>query len=386
MVISLPPGEQIASLNYTLDTDEAFIGQAESCLIRLPDQLHNIADQHGRLIREDEQWYVENVSDGILMINQVDVPKRSEQRLPLNDGDIIYCGDYQLAASYFSPWKTPNITMEPPELTAAEDQTPEFCVIPSKEYNVEPGHINDPFTEPAQDIDTRDSSSDIDVVMTNTDLSYRQQPLSLARHRPLIDVLSKTDDLNSDWNTHRELWYGTSSQPQYLEEPSSQPETDDSLQTLDKESMNQQRIDHKNTDATPATLPTTQRQHHSTSSDTSYRKSQHHKLLCQAMLQALDQAMTDMSPESLELYFKQAAIPPATECIHTTLTSRLRRCFTWHGKRHLLSGSIHSDKPSDRLDFQLNYQHHYQQLITSKQYRLLFLQRFRQALKEQEQP
>ena len=361
MIISLPSGEQIASLSHVLDADEIFIGQSASCQIRLPDRLGNVVDQHVRLTREDQHWYVENLSNRPLILNQTEVPVRSGQRMQLDDGDVIFCGGYQMVASDFTPWDAPVKRMEPPGLTVPEEQLPGFGVTPSTEEDEDSNSLNDPFVEenhhtensedkpPVRDtnfVTVADNTSDNHVIDEN--------PLSdqsgSNRDIPLIDILAEADDLDNDWNIHRELWYGKI--------PHSQNSDDVRFQQPQP------------TDPNDSDYPVIPQPRISPNDATNYKRS-----LCHAMLQALDQAMEDLSPDNLAQRFQQTTPPHSlsTETLPTDLQSRIRQLFRWQRESAPLPG------------FQHSYQHHYQQLIASKSYRLLFLQRFRQALKEQEQ-
>ena len=392
MIISLPAGEQVANLSHSLNADELFIGQSESCQIRLPDRQNQVADQHVRLVREDRQWYVENLSDHPLHINQIEVPVRARQRMLLSDGDILFCGDYQLAASDFSPWLGASGLLEQPELSAVEDQAPDYCILPSASDEKE---LNDPFAAESSDTQpdpthsfpearatdkpmSPDDTSLVDFTLTSSLNPMTQdssqspggQSQNLQDHSPLIDILSESDELDNDWNIHRGLWYGKITQPGEPHESCfHSPQTDDSKNSEHPVVTRIPRIfapppHHGDSSKTLSSSPST---NSSTSSSTSYQRS-----IFQAMLSALDQIMDDFCPDRLATQFKQTASSssPVTD---TCTTNRIRRYFGWQ------------PEPVKPVDFQISYQHFYEQLMSSKRYRLLFLQRFRQALKEQEQ-
>ena len=145
-IIRLPPGEQIASLSHTLDSDELTIGQSEACLIRLPDQHNKVADKHILLTRTDNQWTVENISDLPASLNQADIPSKSHQRLLLSDGDILSLGEYQLAVSDYNPWLNPETLMETPPLITLESQESDCCVLPTTNETTTTD-LDDPFAE-----------------------------------------------------------------------------------------------------------------------------------------------------------------------------------------------------------------------------------------------
>ncbi|AMO57716.1 hypothetical protein GZ77_13550 [Endozoicomonas montiporae] len=375
MIISLPASEQVANLNHSLNADELFIGQSESCQIRLPDRQNLVTDQHIRLIREDSQWYVENLSDHPLRINQVEVPERARQRMLLSDGDIIFCGDYQLAASDFSPWLGSSDLLEPPDLVTAQNQTPDYCVLPttSEEHETD---LNDPFALEPVTIDNtvksevndwqkpQDDTALVELSPSSTMSHVTSEPVSsqsLQSRSSLIDVLSEADELDNDWNIHRGLWYGKITQPQ---EPA--------------ETCFHSPLSTENTDSTHPVVTRIPRifsppaDAGKQSKSTSRSSGAHQRSICQAMLSALDQTMADFSPDQLLKQFKRPmSSSPVTD---TSRTKRIRHYLGCQPRR------------PERNDFQNDYQHFYQQLMTSKQYRLLFLQRFRQALKEQEHP
>lgn len=78
------------------------------------------------------------------------------------------------------------------------------------------------------------------------------------------------------------------------------------------------------------------------------KQNRHRRSICQAMLFSLEQFVQDLSPENLSRQFKYG-----------------------------------TKTPTD--DYWSEYQKFYQRLVDEQSYRLLFLQRFRQALKQQEQ-
>ena len=346
MIINVPAGEQVASLSHSLNTDELLIGQSESCQIRLPDRQNQVAEQHVRLTREGPLWYVENLSDRPLHLNQAEVPIRARQRLLLSDGDILSCGGYQLVASDFTPWLDVTDRTDKPELTATEDQASEqYALAPTSDGEEEA--LDDPFAREPASTNSQSDNEDVYVAMSADDKPLVELVLTtnLSRpvegsftspenHNPLIDVLSEPNDLDDDWSIHRGLWYGKITQPQesfYSPLTASTPET-------------------------PA------RQQRS---------------ICKAMLTALDQAIEDFCPDYLSEQFMQSVTSTSlVGDIHRT--RRIRQYF----RRQ-------TDTPppdvASSMDFLPRYQRYYQQLMDSKRYRLLFLQRFRQALKEQEQ-
>ena len=352
MIINVPAGEQVASLSHSLNADELLIGQSESCQIRLPDRQNLIAEQHVRLTREGSLWYVENLSDRPLHLNQVEVPVQARQRLLLSDGDILSCGGYQLVASDFTPWLGTTGRTDKPELTATEDLDPEqYALAPTGDGEEDEETLDDPFAREPVSMNNQSGTGDVDVAMSADDKSLVElaSTTSLSHtvecnftspenHNPLIDVLSEPNDLDDDWSIHRGLWYGKITQSQ---EP-------------DKSSFYSPLA--ASTPSTPA------RQQRS---------------ICKAMLTALDQAIEDFCPDHLSEQFRHS-VTSASPVTDSRRASRIRQYFRWQP----------DTPPSDvapSMDFLPRYQHYYQQLMDSKRYRLLFLQRFRQALKEQEQ-
>lgn len=357
MIISVPAGEQVASLSHSLNADELLIGQSESCQIRLPDRQNRVADQHARLTREDSLWYVENLSDSPLHINQVEVPVQARQRLLLSDGDILSCGGYQLAASDFSPWLGATGLLDTPELAATEDQAPEqYALTPAKNEGEDEETLDDPFARKPASVDSQAETGDVDVAMSGADrplvdLAVATSLNPAPEKKPLIDVLSEPDDLDNDWSIHRGLWYGKITQPQ---EP-------------DESCLYSQDSHPVLTQIPPIYSPPPGSGSHTTTAPATQQRS-----ICKAMLSALDQAIEDFCPDHLAEQFRQS-VTSSSPVTDTHKTIRSRQHFRWQ-----------PDEPSN-ADFLPNYQHYYQQLMVSKHYRLLFLQRFRQALKEQEQ-
>ncbi|UYM14864.1 FHA domain-containing protein [Endozoicomonas euniceicola] len=350
MIINVPAGEQVASLSHSLNADELLIGQSESCQIRLPDRQNQVAEQHARLTREGPLWYVENLSDRPLHLNQVEVPTQASQRLLLSDADILSCGGYQLVASDFTPWLNATDRTGKPELTATEDQDPvpeQYALAPTIDGEEDEEALDDPFAREPASAGNQSDSGDVDVAVSADDKPLVELALttnlrrtvegsftSPENHTPLIDVLSEPNDLDDDWSIHRGLWYGKITQPQ-------------------------ESFYSPLTASTPGTPAKQQRS------------------ICKAMLTALDQAIKDFCPDHLSEQFMQS-ITSTSLAGDIRRTRRIRQYF----RRQ-------TDTPppdvASGLDFLPRYQRYYQQLMDSKRYRLLFLQRFRQALKEQEQ-
>ncbi|MCW7551145.1 FHA domain-containing protein [Endozoicomonas gorgoniicola] len=364
MIISVPEGEQVASLSHSLNAEELLIGQSDSCQIRLPDRQNRVADQHARLTREDSLWYVENLSDLPLHINQVEVPVQARQRLLLSDGDILSCGDYQLAASDFSPWLGTTGLLDTPVLTVTEDQAPEqYALTPTSSVEEDEEALDDPFARKPASKDSQTENGNVDVSMSGadrplTDLATATSLNLAPDQKPLIDILTEPDDLDNDWSIHRGLWYGKITQPQEPDESCLYSQGSRPVLTQIPRIYSQPPGSGDHATASPDTPATQQRS------------------ICKAMLSALDQAIEDFCPDQLAEQFRQSvtASSPVTD---TQRTSRIRQHFRWQ-----------PDAPSDaspNADFLPNYQYYYQELMVSKRYRLLFLQRFRQALKEQEQ-
>ena len=320
LIIKLPAGEQISSLSYNIDSGEVVIGQETSCQITLPDQRQKVARRHARFYKEGEQWFLECLGDHELTVNQTTV---SAQRILLSDGDLISLGDYQMVISHFEPWQnTQKLSIKPPSLPSAEDLAPEFCVIPDKEDIQASGKINDPFDHSEVTMDMEEISAPGED-FTDLSMSPQDRFKELQPANRLIDVLAPQPEIDNDWSIHRELWSG---------------ETEDST---------------ANSVASPScSIPVL--------SDRVTPVNQHKKSVCHAMLDALEQTLEDLSPENLEARFPD----------HTS--GRIRRYF---GKKKQQNGTP---------DFRQQYQNFHQQLMDDPGYRLLFLQRFRQAMKKQE--
>ena len=322
LIIKLPAGEQISSLSHNIDSEEALIGRDTACQIQLPDQRQKVARRHARLFREQDQGGEQWYLE-CLGDNELSVNQTtvSNHRVLLSDGDLITCGDYQLVLSHFEPWQsTQKLSVKPPTLPSAENLAPEYCVIPDKN-DIQPCvHINDPFGHSAVSIE---EVSPTQEDFTDLSMSTPNQQTPLTPDNPLIDVLAPQPEIDNDWSIHRALWSGETEDP----EMSSDASASCSIPVLSER------------------VPTPNR---------------HRKSVCYAMLDALQQTLEDLSPENLDACFSDHS------------SGRIRRYF--RRKKHRNESS----------DFRLQYQHFYQRLMDDQSYRLLFLQRFRQAMKKQE--
>lgn len=245
----------------------------------------------------------------------------SNQRVLLSDGDLITLGEYQMVISHFEPWQnTQKLSIKPPPLPSAKDLAPEYCVIPDKEEIQTSGKINDPFDHSAVDIEEVSITHED---FTDLSMSAPEPSTELLSGNRLIDVLAPQPEIDNDWSIHRALWSG----------------------------------DTENHKADPVTSPSCSIP---VLSDRVAVPNHHRKSVCHAMLEALEQTLEDLSPENLESRFPD----------HTS--GRIHRYF---GKKK---------QRNDISDFRQQYQHFHQQLMDDQGYRLLFLQRFRQAMKKQE--
>ena len=322
LIISLPNGEQVTSLSHTIDAAEALIGQSSRCQILLPDRQEQVAERHARICREDDRWYLENISDTCLLVNNTEVRSGRRQRFMLTDGDVISCGDYRLMVSNFSPWQTElDAGLDTPTLDSEAVHTPEFCIIPVKDPTTAGQHIDDPFEQPMEAEPANNLMVATDVSMTRESFSLKGQPQNSTQPSPLIDVLAEdAEEDDDDWSINRHLWAGS--------EETLQPTAITPVPILSE----------------LATQKETQQKHNT-----------HHRSVCEAMLQSLEQFMQDISPDNLKTQFKNHA-PPADQINESYVA-----------------------------DYWSEYQKYYQQMINDQSYRLLFLHRFRQALKQQEQ-
>ena len=320
LIIKLPAGEQISSLNYSIDSGEVLIGQDAACQIQLPDQRQRIARRHARLYQEGEQWYLESLGDNELSVNQTAV---SGQRILLTDGDLITCGDYQLVISQFEPWlSSQKLRGQPPSLPSAEDTTSDYCVTPGEDDTQTRETINDPFDHSVANIKAPSPARED---FTDLSMSTTYQRTSPESDNPLIDVLAPQPETDHDWSIHRALRAGEANESETFR---------DSLAFC------------------PVPVPVL--------SERVPTPNRHRKSLCYAMLDALEQTLDDLSPENLDARFSG----------HTA--GRIQRYFG--KKKHRTESS----------DFRRQYQHYHQKLMDDQSYRLLFLQRFRQAMKKQE--
>ncbi|OED40489.1 hypothetical protein ACH42_16510 [Endozoicomonas sp. (ex Bugula neritina AB1)] len=316
LIISLPSGEQVTSLNHTIDASETLIGQSDSCQILLPDQQESVAARHARIFREDDHWYLENISKKNLSVNATEIRSGSRQRYLLNDGDIISCGEYRLMVSDFSPWQTSTLpTLETPSQSNHSNDSPEFCVIPSQEYL----HLDDPFEQQVTSDIQQNTLISNDLSM-QTHTSHNTTPDS---QPPLIDILAdESEDDDEDWSINRHLW-------------TDYQENDVNVPVLADVALSNAAPQQK--DLIKADKP-------------------HRRSVCQAMLKSLELLMQDMSPESLTTRFNH---------------------FPAESDNDYEAGV-------EAGDYWKQYQKLHHQMMTDQNYRLLFLHRFRQALKQQE--
>ncbi len=314
LIIRVPAGEQISILNHIIDTDEALIGQNSHCQVVLPDRTDDIAERHGRIFRQDEYWYLENLSDRRLLVNSTEIAKGSSRRYLLSDGDIIFCGAYHLMVSNFSPWqtafaKTTDDNTEP---------TPISIFLPSDNHEIKRDQLDDPFAnvelenahnETFETSDTlwHSSGRNSSMFIMPCDVEPKQ------KKEGLIDVLAEDDD-DQDWSISRNLWSHSEK---------GQADMEQNVPILSIPAGDNKK------------LP--------------YKKSEHKQSICRAMLESLDKFLDDIHPDILaEQFITQSANSESVDC--------------W-----------------------LEYKKFYQQVLNDRRYRLLFLQRFRQALKRQKE-
>ena len=330
LIIGLPSGEQVTSLSHSIDTDEALIGQSSSCQILLPDNQKQVAERHALISREDDHWYLENLSSNSLLVNTTELCSGSRQRYLLTDGDVIACGEYRLMVSDFSPWQASITTgLETPALYSKTDRktdhTPESCTNPYAESVSVQEHLDDPFEQPDPPILQQNIPITAEVSMKGSETSCHAEGQS-----SLIDVLAdETADDDQDWSINRHL--RADYQQLFITKAKAvtKAKVADTVPTLSE----------------MAALQETSLKQNST----------HHRSVCRAMLRSLELFMQDLSPEKLEQQFESRSKAPANA--HRTASS----------------------------DYWSQYQHFYRQMMNDQRYQLLFLHRFRQALKQQEQ-
>ncbi|MDD7804326.1 MAG: FHA domain-containing protein [Endozoicomonas sp. (ex Botrylloides leachii)] len=103
-VISMPPEQHLANLNYTLDANESFVGQADYCQIKLLDHYESIDERQAVFIKENDECYLKNIGSKPIKLNGLSLISSQDKRALLSDGDVIECGNYHLAFSNFKPW------------------------------------------------------------------------------------------------------------------------------------------------------------------------------------------------------------------------------------------------------------------------------------------
>jgi len=75
------------------------IGRSASCDWTLPDPEHFLSSRHAALIVEDGRFLLIDTSTNGVFINHSREPVGADRAVPLNDGDLITVGDYELAVS-----------------------------------------------------------------------------------------------------------------------------------------------------------------------------------------------------------------------------------------------------------------------------------------------
>ncbi|MGI2027145.1 FHA domain-containing protein [Endozoicomonas acroporae] len=351
MVLSIPAGETLGSLSYVID-GEVLIGRGHRCQIILPDRQQSIAECHIRIFRDDNQWYLENMSSGELMVNTTPIQPRQSRHHLLSDGDMIYCGNYCLMASDFSPWqrdgmvslatKQTDLALENNGLVSDPQSWDFEGPLPAEDtVSVEEAsrteHLDDPFLPPeaqrqesslsigpdGPELQIESPFSDFDV--------YTADAAPVSCHPvPLIDVLA-SDDEESEWSINRNLRMLPVPQAEAIEqappnltgaEPSEphQPELSQAEAWQLSELMQQ-----------PAVLD--------------------------AILAAVDSMMADFCPDNLE----QLLSP-------------------MNYRQEPASGSAKETSETACADFWQQYQNFYRCLMHGRHYQALFLQRLKEAV------
>ncbi len=369
VIINIPEGEHLASLSCNVPDDGLFIGRTDSCQLQLPDRTEKVSERHAHIIQEDNQWYIEDLSLNGLFINQLNNPLGNNRLQLLCDGDILSLGDYRLMISDFSPWQSnPRSGLSAPELPSLEEQAPDVCFLDNHATSSLNDNIDDPFVieEVVPEKQSSPDTPDFNHAIPLTDIGRNETSPITSETSGLIDVLADNgSDDEDNWSINRSLW----NTPSFATEASANVKLSDRMDehaeipVLSKNDSTAQKmlngdvniIDAIKTPDLPVPL---------ISSPLHSSKAHRKKTMFNAMIKALDMAMTEFSPESMEAHFIKKR----------NHRGFIKRCIGSFRKKQTVSGQ----------ELWLFYQSYHRRLMSENSYRLLFLNRLRTAMKEAE--
>lgn len=334
LIISLPPGEQAASLTHTVDASEVVIGRDSGCQIQLPDnQQKELEGRHVRLFLEDQKWYLENISSKLVKVNYQDIiPKESHQTL-LSDGDIITCGGYRLM---FSNSSSKGVNDHLGVSTTGEGDLLTGRTSTDLLTKSDITDLYDPFDHAILQGETQTEADNTDLpALYSEERELSDKGLLLQNNGAfsLIDVLASDPDKDDGWVINRHLW-GQDNDKMSVPGAGSLPVLNELHQP-----------------AEPKVKSTTR------------RREEQEDQIHQAMLCALEAILETLSPDALKT------------ALHQRPGSLVSRPF-------LPFGSDTSQRQESR--YWRYYQVVYRDLMHEQKYRLRFIEYFQQALLDKE--
>ncbi len=338
LIISLPPGEQAASLTHTVDANEVVIGRGSDCQIQLPDrQQKELEGRHVRLFLEDTKWYLENISSKLVQVNYQDIIAKESHQILLNDGDIITCGGYRLMFSYLPPKGTSEQYARMPAPGDEDSLTGKSSVYPSVIPEVM--DLYDPFDHAILQGSEKTEVDNTDLpALFSEERELSDKGLLLQNNNAfsLIDVLANDPDKDDEWVINRHLWGQDNNDNKVSVQDYSRPLPE--LSDLQTSNESKDR----------ATL---------------IQGKQQESRIHQAMLYALKSVLETLSPDTMKKALQQ-------------------RPGSLTGRPFFSFGSDTSQRQQSR--YWRYYQVVYRDLMHEQKYRLLFIEYFQQALSAKE--
>ncbi|MGY0217428.1 type VI secretion system-associated FHA domain protein [Endozoicomonadaceae bacterium StTr2] len=211
-IINIPEGELLAETLYRMPSAGGLIGRSPDCTVALPDNTRTLSGKHARIYPEDNHWLIEDLSTNGLLVNNASAPLGPGKRHTLTDGDILTCGEYRIMVNLFSP--EISLTSGPEthsdtEYSSQDNNLPDdpFASSAASVVNTGTAFMDDPFelspgSQPNQHRTDKSVPDADDMALSFDNATRPLQPLdelanemanAHSRQESLIDVLDNSE-------------------------------------------------------------------------------------------------------------------------------------------------------------------------------------------------